>query len=506
MMTKATRPDPSVLIIFGAGGDLAWRKLIPALFHLFHDSWLDERFAVLGLDIKQMSESEFRDHLRGGVEQASRVGPITTEKWNAFAEHIHYRTADLGDPGAYKAIHYFCSSRAAEWNIPIQRIFYLSISPTLIATVCNGLAAAGFAEDRERTRVVIEKPFGRDLASARSLNQMIRKVFKERQIYRIDHYLGKETVQNILAFRFANTLCEPIWNRRYLDHVQITVGEEVGVEHRGGYYEQAGALRDMVQNHVLQLVCLTAMEPLLSFQADEVRNKKVDALKAIRPFATDEIDRFFVRGQYGAGWMRGQKVPAYAAEPNVNKDSTVETFVAAKLFIDNWRWQDVPFYIRTGKRLPMRSSEIVLQFRPVPHLAFPTSAARDLQPNQLIIRIQPDEGIDLRVQAKKPGQLLRLKPVEMDFSYKQAFGDGQPEAYETLLLDVMQGDAGLFMRADQVEIAWSLVTPVLESWESSPPGNFPNYAAGTWGPEAATSLLARDGRHWIEPIPREAAT
>jgi glucose-6-phosphate 1-dehydrogenase len=499
------RPDPTVIVIFGAGGDLTWRKLIPALYHLQHDGWLDTQFAVIGVDRKPMAEDEFRQHLFRGAQQASRSGPIAAADWEKFAGHLFYRQGDLGDIKTYADLKSFTNARAAEWQVPVQRLFYLAISPSLIGDVCQKLTESGFSLDRKRTRVIIEKPFGRDLATAQALNRTVTRDFEENQVYRIDHYLGKETVQNILAFRFANSLFEPVWNRRYADHVQITVAEEVGVEHRGGYYEQSGAMRDMLQNHLLQMLSLIAMEPLVSFEADEIRNKKVDVLKAIRPMTTAQIDRDVARGQYGAGWIHGEKVPAYCAEPGVEKNSVVETYVACKFFIDNWRWQDVPFYVRTGKRLPSRSSEVVLQFRPVPHISFPASALRDLQPNSLVIRIQPDEGITLRFQAKQPGQILRLKPVEMHFDYSDAFPGDQPEAYETLLLDAMMANASLFMRADQVETAWSLVTPILENWESAPPNGFPNYAAGTWGPESATSLLARDGRHWIEPKITEEA-
>lgn len=499
-MSKTKQPPPTVVVIFGAGGDLTWRKLIPAFFHLYQDGWLSEQFIVIGVDLKQMTEDEYRDHLRRGCDQACRPGTTFDDAaWQNFAKHISYRPADLSNLKTYQDLLTFCHRREAEWESQVQRLFYLAISPTLIGPVCEKLDAAGFAADVENTRVIIEKPFGRDLVSATALNKTITRSFDESQIYRIDHYLGKETVQNILAFRFANSLFEPVWNRRYTDHVQVTVAETVGVEHRGGYYEQAGALRDMVQNHLLQLLALITMEPIVSFAPDEIRNKKVDALRAIRPMTIEEVDRFVVRGQYGAGWMEGQKVPAYCAEPGVDKDSTTETFVAAKFYFDNWRWQDVPFYIRTGKRLPARTSEIVMQFRPVPHLAFPSAAARDLLPNALIMRIQPEEGITLRIQAKQPGQRLRLNQVEMEFNYKDSFREHQPEAYETLLLDAMLGDASLFMRADQVEAAWALMQPILDNWEASPPHSFPNYAAGTWGPETATSLLARDGRHWYGP-------
>jgi glucose-6-phosphate 1-dehydrogenase len=366
------------------------------------------------------------------------------------------------------------------------------------------------------TRVIVEKPIGHDLESAREINGDVARAFAEHQTYRIDHYLGKETVQNLMVLRFANSIFEPLWNGKYIDHVQITVSEEEGLTQydpksgeptasRIGYYEGVGALRDMVQNHIMQLICLTAMEPLVSFQADEVRNKMVDVLRAVRPITPDRVDHYAVRGQYGAGWMKGQRVPAYAAEPGVPHDSATETFAAVKFYVDNWRWQDVPFYVRTGKRLPARATEIFIQFRPVPHQAFPPTAVRDMQPNSLGIHIQPDEGIVLRFQAKQPGQKLRLRPVDMDFNYSDAFKEGQPEAYETLLLDVIQGDASLFMRADQVEAAWEVVMPILDSWENSPPDDFPNYEAGTWGPDEATQLLARDARHWHAPVGEDEA-
>ncbi|KPV51734.1 glucose-6-phosphate dehydrogenase, partial [Kouleothrix aurantiaca] len=378
-------------------------------------------------------------------------------------------------------------------------VYYLATPPTLMKTIAENLAQAGLAADRARNRVVFEKPFGHDLASARDLDASLNTIFDERQIFRIDHYLGKETVQNILAFRFANAFFEPMWDRRYIDHVQISVAEEVGVEHRGGYYDHAGALRDMIQNHLLQLLCLIAMEPPVSFEAEEIRNKKLDVLHAVRPILPDQVDRVAVRGQYGAGRIGGEPAAAYRAEPGVAPDSRTETYAALKLHVDNWRWQDVPFYLRTGKRLPERTSEIIIQLRAAPHQSFPSAVVGEWQPNRIVINIQPAEGILLRFQAKQPGLNMRLGPEDMRFTYKEAFDTESPEAYETLLLDVMQGDATLFMRADQVEAAWTIVMPVLDHWAGVKPSEFPNYAAGSWGPEAAEQLLAADSRRWLLP-------
>jgi glucose-6-phosphate 1-dehydrogenase len=492
------RPDPTVIVIFGAGGDLAWRKLVPALYNLYLDEWLPEHFAILGLDLKSMDDGEFCQHLRDGVDRFSRR-KSEDEPWADFAAHAEYMTADFTDPDAFQRLGQRIDDLNQQWRAQANRVFYQATPPSLVELIVNQLGDSGLVADREHTRIVLEKPFGRDLESARGLNQMLDTVFDESQIYRIDHYLGKETVQNLLAFRFANALFEPLWNRRYIDHVQVTVAERVGVEHRGGYYDHAGALRDMIENHLLQILCLVAMEPPVSFDADEIRNRKVDVLHAVRSIPREKIHQFAVRGQYGAGWMQGERVVSYHDEPGVGPESTTETFAALKLFVDNWRWQDVPFYLRTGKRLPTRVSEVSIQFRPVPHQAFPSTAMGDWQPNRLVVHIQPDDGIMLRFQAKRPGPKMRLSPVDMRFTYRQAFRVEPPEAYETLLLDVMVGDATLFMRADQVEAAWAAVSPVLAGWEAVLPPDFPNYRAGTWGPEAAEALIAQDGRSWLEP-------
>lgn len=496
-----TPPPTTILVIFGAGGDLTWRKLTPALYNLFLDHWLPERFAVIGIDRKPMNPGEFHQRMQQGVNQFSRQGQTQEATWPAFASHLSFMAGDFTSPTTYAALRERLTAHEHAWGSPAHYIFYLAIPPTLIEAVTEQLARAGLTTELARARIVVEKPFGHDLASARALNHKLTQRLAESQIYRIDHYLGKETVQNLLAFRFANAVFEPIWNRRYIDQVQITVAEQVGVEQRGGYYDQAGALRDMIQNHLLQVLCLITMEPPVSFDAEEIRNKKVDVLHALRPIPPDQVAQWAVRGQYGSGQIEGQTVPGYRQEPNVTPQSQTETYVAIKFFIDNWRWQGVPFYVRTGKRLPNRDSEIVIQFRPVPHQAFPATALADWGPNHLVIHIQPDEGIVLHFQAKHPGPTLSLSPVNMRFSYRDAFPFAPPEAYETLLEDVMQGEATLFMRADQVEAAWSVITPILEAWESVSPTDFPNYAAGTWGPTAAERLLAasRAGHQWRIP-------
>ena len=491
--------EPTVMVIFGAAGDLTWRKLVPALYDLYLDRRLPERFAIVGVARREIDDAGFRQKLKEGVDLFSRRGRTDEATWNEFASRLSYFAGDFTAAETGSLLGRRLEEFDHQWNSRAARVFYLAIPPGLVEAAARHLESLGICRDCTRDRVVVEKPFGRDLASARELNGLLTSLFAETQIYRIDHYLGKETVQNILAFRFANSLFEPIWNRRYIDHVQLTVAETVGVEERGGYYDQAGALRDMVQNHLLQILCLVAMEPPVSFAADEVRNKKVDVLRAIRPIRPEEVHRVAVRGQYGGGVVAGKGVPAYREERNMPPESATETFAALKLYIDNWRWQGVPFYIRTGKRLRAKVSEVTILFRPAPHQLFPLAAVESWQPNRLVLRIQPEEGIVTRIQAKQPGTRLLLRPVDMRFSYHEAFRVSPPEAYETLLLDVIRGDATLFMRADQVESAWSVISPVLDTWEAAPPADFPDYAAGSWGPETADLLIAQEGHSWIQP-------
>jgi glucose-6-phosphate 1-dehydrogenase len=493
------KKGPTILVIFGGMGDLTWRKLAPALYNLFLNRQLPERFAVIGLDLKEGGADEFRLRLKDGVEAFCGCGNIDDKAWDGFGRGLTYLSGDFADSATYAALSRQLQAQEKEWGGPANHVFYLATPPAIVETIVHRIGETRLAQDPRRVRVVAEKPFGHDLASAVALNAVFLAVFEEAQIYRIDHYLGKETVQNILAFRFANALFEPIWNRRYIDHVQITVAEHVGVEHRGPYYDHAGALRDMAQNHLMQILALIAMEPMVSFDADEIRNKKVDVLRAIRPISKEHVQEVAVRGQYGAGFIGGRKVAAYRSEPGVAADSAAETFAAIKLSVDNWRWQDVPFYLRTGKRLKTTASEVAIKFRPVPHRSFPKASALVWHPNRLIIHIQPQEGIVLRFQAKQPGPTFHLSPVDMHFSYQETFRSRSPQAYETLLADVMSGDATLFMRADQIEASWSALTPVLKAWADLRPGEFPNYAPGTWGPEAAEALMAQDGRSWQPP-------
>jgi glucose-6-phosphate 1-dehydrogenase len=496
-MANEKRPSPTMLFIFGGSGDLNYRKLTPALYNLFLDGWMPDKFAIMGLARSPLSQKDYVSHLYEGVQKFSRRKEDGNGHWKAFSSNITYIQMDAAEESAYEKIASAVKQKQQEWGEHPNVVFYLAVAPQLVPVIATHLGKLKVCTDTKFTRIVVEKPFGHDLKSAHELNKLLMSIFSEEQIYRIDHYLGKETVQNILALRFANALFEPIWNRNYIDHVQITAAETVGIDGRGGYYEHAGALRDMVQNHMLQLVCMVAMEAPVSFNANEIRNKKVDVLNAIRRVSPDEVQDYAVRGQYGPGWMKGKKVPGYRQEKNVDPQSNVETFAAVKFYIDNWRWQDIPFYVRTGKCLNEKSTIITLQFRPAPHYAFPTEAAESWRPNRLIISIQPEMDIRIRFQAKRPGQSMTLSPVDMIFNYEEAYDGHSPEAYETLLLDVMEGDATLFMRDDQVEAAWKVIEPILRVWQTRQPVDFPNYAPGSWGPEDAEALIARDGHNWI---------
>lgn len=494
---ETTKSQPTIFIIFGATGDLNGRKITPALYNLFLDNWLPDDFAIFGTSRTELTDDKFRDELIGKVNQFSRKGKAEKKKWTEFSSHIFYQASDLNDSKIYKEIATRIIHYKKEWKQEPNIIYYMAVSSNLFSVIAENISNNKLADNPETTRIVVEKPFGHDLESAKSLNKLLCGIFQEKQIYRIDHYLGKETVQNIMAFRFANSILEPIWSRNYIEHIQISVTEQLGIGERGEFYESAGALRDMVQNHVLQLLCLIAMETPINFDAEEVRNRKVDVLRAIRKFKSEDLRKQAVRGQYSKGWIEGKEVSGYREEENVNAQSSTETFVAIKFFVDNWRWHGVPFYVRTGKRLFQTSSIITFQFRDVPHLVFPTEATDNWQQNRLIISIQPEMSIRLQLQAKRPGLDMVLNTVDLVFDYAGTYNVETPEAYETLLLEIMTGDQTLFMRADQVEEAWEILMPIINSWQSKKSLNFPNYSPGSWGPEIAEALIAQDGFHWV---------
>lgn len=493
---------PTIITIFGGSGDLTIRKLVPALYNLFLDDQLPEHFAILGLGRTEYSDESFQDHLLSGLKEFSRTGQPKPEDWSIFKKKIHYLVSSISDDASYQQLNNKITDIEKDWSEEANRIFYFAVSPKFIEPIAVKLGENRLCSDENKTRIIVEKPFGNDYDSAVKLNKLLTGIFKEEQIYRIDHYLGKEAVQNMLAFRFANILFEPIWNRNYIEHVQITVSETVGVEDRGGYYDQAGALKDMIQNHVLQLLCFTAMEAPVHFNADEIRNRKVDVLRAIRRYQGKEIFQNSSRGQYSKGWIKGKQIIGYRDEEKVPKESTTETYAAIRFFIDNWRWQSVPFYVRTGKAMPEKQSVITIQFRSVPHQMFPNDTSNHMLPNRLVIYISPSTGIKIQFQAKKIGLDMKLKPAEFKFDYSNSYDEDQPEAYENLLHDVITADATLFMRSDEVEEAWSVVMPFVEAWKNNPPSNFPNYAAGSWGPEEAEALIAENGFHWIS-LPTE---
>jgi glucose-6-phosphate 1-dehydrogenase len=494
---QGQQASPCVMVIFGASGDLTKRKLIPALCNLAKDKLLSQQFAVIGFSYDSITTEAFRAQLSKDIKEFASE-PVDGKLWDWLLERIYYVQGDFQDAAAYERLKQQITAAEKAHSTQGNRFYYLAVSPKFFAPVVKQLGQAGLTQelDGKWARVIVEKPFGRDLGSAKELNRELKQILSEQQIYRIDHYLGKETVQNLMVFRFANSIAEPLWNRNFVDSVQITAAETVGVEQRGGFYETAGALRDMVPNHLFQLLSLTAMEPPISFDADAVRDKQAEILHAVQVPTHEEVLRTAVRGQYGKGMRGGEHLSAYRAEPNVSASSNTETFAALKLHIDNWRWAGVPFYLRTGKRLQRRATEIAVQFRRSPFVLFRKTQIADLQTNRLVIHIQPDEGISLRFGAKVPGPVMRLGLVNMEFDYARDFGPSHSAGYERLLHDCMIGDATLFQRADMVEAGWNVIQPVLDVWSSLKPELFPNYAAGSWGPAEADELLSRDGRVW----------
>lgn len=488
--------EPCILVIFGATGDLTARKLIPAIYNLAREGQLPSQFACVGFARREKTHDQFREEMRLAINQFSRSKPIDDSLWNTFKEQIFYHRSEFDDEAGYNSLRDFLHELDVRLGTRGNRVFYLSTQPSFFPRICKELHRTGLIYDEQKvedrwSRIIIEKPFGHDSASAHALQNELRQFLSENQIFRIDHYLGKESVQNLLVFRFANSIFESLWNNRYIDHVQITVAEDIGIGSRGAFWEEAGLLRDIVQNHMMQLLSLVAMEPPVSLSANAIRDEKVKVLRAIRPLNGLEHT---VRGQYGPGYINGEAAIGYRQEKNVNPSSVVETYAAMRLYIDNWRWHGVPFYLRAGKRLPKRATEIAIYFKPPPGVLFQESGQNE--PNLLAIRIQPDEGSSLKINCKVPGSLATIKPVKMDFRYGSYFGTSPPEAYERLIIDCMIGDSTLFARDDEVFCSWTLLTPLLEAWAKNPPSDFPNYQSGTWGPKAADELIEQDGRKW----------
>jgi len=486
-------PEPCTMVIFGASGDLTKRKLVPALYSLAQQNLLPGGFSIVGSGRTTMSSEDFRARMGEAVNEFLEVGAVDNSVWENCAAGMFYIPTDVKDQESFKSLSELLTQIDQQRGTSGNRLFYFSTPPSLYAPLTQLLGSVGLNRSSGWTRVIIEKPFGHDLESMRALNKEVLEVFTEDQVYRIDHYLGKETVQNILVLRFANGIFEPLWNRRYIEHVQITAAETLGVEARGGYYDQIGVLRDMIQNHLFQIFTLVTMEPPATLEANAVRDEKTKVMRAIRPIAKEQVDQFAVRGQYAKGAVNGQSVEGYREEKNVRPDSSTETYAAVKLLVDNWRWADVPFYLRSAKRLPKRVTEVAVQFRSAPHLLF--KGSEPLQPNALTLRIQPDAGITLRFGAKLPGQAVKVRTVNMDFRYGTSFGKKSSDAYERLLLDAMLGDSTLFARGDMVELSWRLLMPVLDAWQK-PAKDFPNYESGSWGPKESGEFMHREGRRW----------
>lgn len=492
--------DPCILVILGASGDLTARKLLPALYNLAKEGQLPSQFACVGFARRSKTHEQFRDEMKQAVSSYSRTKPLDEALWKDFQEHLFYHISEFHEDAGYEKLNTFLLELDRKLGTKGNRVFYLATQPSFFIPICDKLHHAGLIYDAEQvedkwSHVIIEKPFGDDLESAKKLQKELLRFLREDQIYRIDHYLGKETVQNILVFRFANSLFESLWNNRYIDHIQITVAEDIGIGSRGAFWEEAGMLRDIVQNHMMQLLSLVAMEPPVSLSASAIHDEKVKVLQAIRPFHTSDLEHCVVRGQYAPGFVDGEPVIGYRSEKNVSPTSSVETYAALRLFIDNWRWAGVPFYLRGGKRMPKRGTEIAIIFKDPPSVLFQTPEKPN-DPNVLAIRIQPDEGTSLKMNCKVPGPSSPIQPVKMDFRYGSYFGMSPPEAYERLILDCILGDKTLFARQDEVFNSWRLLTPILEYWKTQPTTHFPNYQSGTWGPQAADDMLAKDNRKW----------
>jgi glucose-6-phosphate 1-dehydrogenase len=492
--------EPCILVIFGATGDLTGRKLFPAIYNLAREGQLPSQFACVGFARREKTHEQFREEMHEAINTHSRVKPIDEALWKNFKEQIFYHRSEFHEDEGYKRLQTFLTELDAKFGTKGNRVFYLSTQPSFFPLICEKMEKSGLIYDIDKvkdkwSRIIVEKPFGHDLDSAKALQKELLRFLKEEQIYRIDHYLGKETVQNILVFRFANSLFESVWNNRHIDHVQITVAEDIGIGTRGAFFEEAGLLRDIVQNHMVQLLSLVAMEPPVSLAADAIHDEKVKVLQAIRPLQDDDFEDSAVRGQYGPGYINGQPVTGYRQEKNVSPTSNIETYAALRLYIDNWRWSDVPFYLRGGKRLPKRATEIAIIFKDPPGVLFQTPTKRN-EPNVLSLRIQPDEGTGLKINCKVPGPSSPIQPVKMDFRYGSYFGTSPPEAYERLIQDCILGDNTLFAREDEVFNSWRLLTPLLEYWAGKKEADFPNYQSGTWGPKAADTMIARDKRKW----------